>query len=467
MIDYAWDFFIAHAGPDKKIAEELYDLLSVNAKVFLDSRTLKLGDDWDTELYRAQKNSLISVILVSSSTDEAYYQREEISSAVHMARKDPDSHRVVPIYIDDIEEPPYGLRIKHGLKLTTSFNIIDAATKLSELLVLLSKDNLSSGVIKNKKDIDNLNNKFSNKTVRSKREITAVSISGVVILAGILISILIYRAYTKESRLQNDAFFLPIINIANSSIEYTFNSEDDYWDFEWILAEKLEEAMAGITSQDIENDFKDMGIDTEDDSGTYGYAIPAYSILTAYQISEIPCIKLLAISNFGVEKALNVQIDYDTLEIINYLIPQFEAHTGKEPNILYIRNDNTIFYEMNDEIVNYHFSTGWSQWFLKTMYQYNFNYIEADATQKYYIENEIIAIIVRHMIYAHYFSYQGISFEFPITISYNDIKNNHYTKEIFVVISAKFKYSLTVIKGELSTDYTYPSKVIITTNYRN
>lgn len=40
-----WDFFIAHSGQDNQVAEQLYDCLAGEFRVFLDSRTLKYGDD--------------------------------------------------------------------------------------------------------------------------------------------------------------------------------------------------------------------------------------------------------------------------------------------------------------------------------------------------------------------------------------------------------------------------------------
>lgn len=52
------------------MAEQLYDLLVPKAKVFLDSRELMLGDNWDEELAAAQRNSLITVVLVSRKTEK-------------------------------------------------------------------------------------------------------------------------------------------------------------------------------------------------------------------------------------------------------------------------------------------------------------------------------------------------------------------------------------------------------------
>ena len=135
--DQPWDLFLAHAGPDGPLAEHLFNLLSPPLRVFLDSKGIKLGDNWDGTLGAAQQNSLCTVVLVSHLTEEAYYQREEIANAIAMARKDPESHRVVPIYLTAEGEQaaiPYGLRLKHGLTLSDTVTLSDAATRLIELV---------------------------------------------------------------------------------------------------------------------------------------------------------------------------------------------------------------------------------------------------------------------------------------------------------------------------------------------
>ncbi len=133
-----WDFFIAHAGPDLPTAENLYDLLSGSAKVFLDSRSLELGDDWDRELPKAQKDSLITVVLVSSKTGAAYYEREEIRSAIALSRDHPLRYRVIPLSLDDgigqTTGPPYGLGVKHGLFLSKEGSLEKIALRLLEAL---------------------------------------------------------------------------------------------------------------------------------------------------------------------------------------------------------------------------------------------------------------------------------------------------------------------------------------------
>jgi hypothetical protein len=133
-----WDFFVAHASADRELAEGLYELLSPQFRVFLDSRSLVPGDDWDQAIAKAQTESAISLILVSSNTENAYYQREEVASAIDMARNDRDQHRVVPIYVGGREAVannlPYGLRLKHGISLIAPDGLPEIAEQLKKNL---------------------------------------------------------------------------------------------------------------------------------------------------------------------------------------------------------------------------------------------------------------------------------------------------------------------------------------------
>src|SRR6185503_3646055 len=119
MTDKKWDFFIAHPGPDAAIAEQLYDLLAGSAKVFLDSRSLELGDDWDLTLAEAQQQSRITIVLVTQNTDNAYYQRAEVAQAINMSRDSAVSHRIIPLIVDDASTKgtitEYTLNLKQGL----------------------------------------------------------------------------------------------------------------------------------------------------------------------------------------------------------------------------------------------------------------------------------------------------------------------------------------------------------------
>jgi TIR domain/CHAT domain len=138
-----WDFFIAHAGADKSAAEKLYDLLVPTTKVFLDSRSLMLGDNWDQKLASAQHTSLVTIVLISAKTEQAYYQKEEIATAIDMVRQAEDQHRVVPVYLDagarNNTEIPYGLRRTHGLLLAGAEDLQTAANRLLELLAKIKQ----------------------------------------------------------------------------------------------------------------------------------------------------------------------------------------------------------------------------------------------------------------------------------------------------------------------------------------
>lgn len=138
--NYTWDFFISHAGPDRDMAEKLFDLLSPRAKVFLDTKCLLLGANWDEKLARALSESRISVILVSNHTDEAYYEREEIAAAIALAREDEERHQVVPVFLDSPPYIPFGLRVKHGIHVCTADGFNEAARQLLNLLDRLTSD---------------------------------------------------------------------------------------------------------------------------------------------------------------------------------------------------------------------------------------------------------------------------------------------------------------------------------------
>ena len=108
-----WDIFIAHAGPDKAIAEQLCDRLEEGGhRVYLDARRLRPGDFWDRELPRALATSRIFTVLVSAHYGTAHYLQDEVVAAINRARRD-GTPRVVPVYLDGLPPPgtdaPYGL----------------------------------------------------------------------------------------------------------------------------------------------------------------------------------------------------------------------------------------------------------------------------------------------------------------------------------------------------------------------
>jgi len=94
---FEYDAFIAYAHQDAEYAEHIHKLLSVSGKrVFLD-KMLFPGDLWTEKLEQAQKDSLLTIVLLSAHSDSAFFQKEEILRAVELARG--KRHRVVPVYL--------------------------------------------------------------------------------------------------------------------------------------------------------------------------------------------------------------------------------------------------------------------------------------------------------------------------------------------------------------------------------
>jgi diguanylate cyclase (GGDEF)-like protein len=132
-----YHIFIAHSAADKDIAEELYFSLNGAYNVFLDTISLKPGDRWDEEIAKAQRESLLTVVLISERTEASYYEREEIAIAINLSRQKKASHRVIPVYLsrNDLPGPvPYGLRLLQGIYIDEWADIGRVGKKLRKLL---------------------------------------------------------------------------------------------------------------------------------------------------------------------------------------------------------------------------------------------------------------------------------------------------------------------------------------------
>ncbi len=130
-----WDVFIAYPGPERDAAGELYAALRQGGtRVFLDHECVGLGDPWAVVLAAAQRAARVTAVLVSKRSDRAFYQREEIAQAIELWRQDPKCHRVVPIYLDEDADPPYGLRAIHGLTVASAGGMAAVARRLLPLV---------------------------------------------------------------------------------------------------------------------------------------------------------------------------------------------------------------------------------------------------------------------------------------------------------------------------------------------
>lgn len=128
-----WDLFLAHPPAEQAVAEQLYDLIGSRLRVFLSSKSVQLGDLWDDVVPTAQREALITVVLVSEHSDKSWYQRDEIAAAIDLAKS--DGRRVVPVLLRGTppESLPYGLRRVHPAHVRTPAELATLADKLVDL----------------------------------------------------------------------------------------------------------------------------------------------------------------------------------------------------------------------------------------------------------------------------------------------------------------------------------------------
>lgn len=95
-----WDFFLAHASPDKPTVRALSAQLKPHGPTFLDEEEISLGDVWDQRIHRALLTTRIVVIFVSKASAQAFWQNGEVKAAIARWRHEPESLRLVPVFID-------------------------------------------------------------------------------------------------------------------------------------------------------------------------------------------------------------------------------------------------------------------------------------------------------------------------------------------------------------------------------
>ena len=172
MSDLKYQIFIAYSAADRAAASRLYRALSSECSVYMDDESLRLGDQWDDQLPKAQRESLITVVLISPQTKFAHYQKDEIAAAIELSRHPDSNHRVVPVYLncsDTTGDIPYGLRRTQGIKVDDEGAIEDVVPKIvQELQKLLTAEGQTK---KNEKELDV---ELPEKAERAGRSITGM-----------------------------------------------------------------------------------------------------------------------------------------------------------------------------------------------------------------------------------------------------------------------------------------------------
>lgn len=194
MSDLKYHIFIAYSAADREAALRLYRALSSKCSVFMDE-SLRPGDQWDDQLPKAQRESLITVVLISPQTKSAHYQKDEIAAAIELSRRPDSNHRVVPVYIncsDTTGDIPYGLRRIQRINVDNEGAIEDAVPKiLQELQKVLTAGGQTK---KNEKEPDV---ESPEKAGRAGRSITGMWRS----IRGVIHSSLSLKSTNKEKRL--------------------------------------------------------------------------------------------------------------------------------------------------------------------------------------------------------------------------------------------------------------------------
>ena len=135
---FVFDFFIAHASPDKEHARRFADRLEPEFRVFLDTEDVPLGVDWGNVIDEAQRQSRFTLALISDKTEDAPYAMDEIRAAIDRERHGGGLQRLIPLYINGLpataDDYVYGLRTRQGLSLKEPAEYEDAVRRVRELM---------------------------------------------------------------------------------------------------------------------------------------------------------------------------------------------------------------------------------------------------------------------------------------------------------------------------------------------
>jgi TIR domain len=135
---FLFDFFVAHASPDKEHARRLADRLEPEFRVFLDTEDVPLGVDWGNVIDEAQKHSHFTLALISDKTEAAPYAMDEIRAAIDRERHSGGIQRLIPLYINGLpstaDDYVYGLRTRQGLSLKEPAEFEDAVQRIRGLM---------------------------------------------------------------------------------------------------------------------------------------------------------------------------------------------------------------------------------------------------------------------------------------------------------------------------------------------
>ena len=133
------DCFIAYPSSQRQLAEAIHHHLLPEVVAFIDSRALRPGDHWPQILSQAIAAAAVTVVVVAPESERAFYEQEEIATALSLSRAGDSERRVVPVFVDGMTPAdtrvPYGLRIKQGFVIEKPGDLARAVAGIKALVL--------------------------------------------------------------------------------------------------------------------------------------------------------------------------------------------------------------------------------------------------------------------------------------------------------------------------------------------
>ncbi|MBT8272381.1 MAG: toll/interleukin-1 receptor domain-containing protein, partial [Bacteroidia bacterium] len=150
--------FVSYSSKDRPFAIGLVEELErLGAKVWIDQKGIKFGDDWDNTIEEALNKSETFLLIISPTAIESRNVHDEVSIAII------DEKRMVPLLIKPCKLPMRWQRIQYAdlvnnpdEELEKVLNFLgleaEAASNLKELLTLINDTESDVEVIEKKDD---------------------------------------------------------------------------------------------------------------------------------------------------------------------------------------------------------------------------------------------------------------------------------------------------------------------------
>ena len=131
--------FISYPHEEFDIAKRIYDALKNHFLVFMDKYSLVAGADWTKAIVTAQKQSAMTIAIISNNTKHACYENDEITRAIYLRKH--HKHIIVPIVVSNHGKNP---EIPFGLQ-NTQHIVIDSRHDIAQVLAQIT-DAMKSNV---------------------------------------------------------------------------------------------------------------------------------------------------------------------------------------------------------------------------------------------------------------------------------------------------------------------------------